>query len=592
MFLATTAITQLWDKNQKILFLGPWCQDNKKRTEWTDLDFQVMDNPWKDRKLYYDAFCYTDKTFEKYLKYLTEFLNKLHETSHSKRYWRILIGPWLLRFIYMVYDRYYHLLSAFREFDSLETWCLSSDCFVTPQNINHFRELYREDFYNLQLFSQILTEMGHSFSNFHFSSSVPLKNNFNETQRDIQRIKGIVRKQIKHHYSMTIDKISKRKKFILCDIYIPRRDMWEIVYKSKFQAWPLMKQWERDWPNISSLNDKAREGLKDLPTNDDFTKILVQSFPINFPTLYLEGYHRSRQEILHNWRKFPKLVMSSVGWFFNEYYKFFAAEASESGTHLLACQHGGGYGSGKIPVEKQEVKISDVFYSWGWTPKEHSEKVKPLPNPRLSKKFSKKDTYSVKKRITVLFVGTSNPRYLIYFYSSPVNSQFDEYINTRNDFVRSSPPRVRASLLFRLYPNDFGRYESKRLEEEFPNLRFDHHRLSLAKQTQKSRIVVIDHPLSSHLEVLSFNTPCILFWNPNYWEIRDEALPYYERLRQAEILFDTPEKAAAKLEEVYDNPAHWWLSAEVQEAKNEFVHQFALGSKDWVKRWVSEFQSI
>lgn len=572
------------------MFLGPWCLSYAKKAEWSKLDFQVLENPWNDRKKLYEAFYYTDTIYEQLLKNLTEYLNTFHNTSHSKRYWRILIGPWLLRYVCIVYDRYFHLQSAFKTHDSLKTWCLSSDCFITPQNINHFRDLYRDDFYNLQLYSQILGFMGHNFPSFRPDQSIPSKKNNTTGHKVSLKIKEFAKSHIKNTYGAIINRIAKRKKIILCDLYITKRDISRIMYISRFKAWPFEKQWEHNWPNLKYLDHKAREGLKALPANDDFSKMLVQSLPINLPKLYLEGYHISRQQVLQGWKEFPETIMSSIGWFFNEYFKFFAAEACEKGTRLLAYQHGGGYGSGKIPIEKQEIKISDVFYSWGWTSKENLNKAKPLPNPRLSHQLPKDALSNLNRHKTILFVGTSYPRYTIYLSSAPVNSQFNDYLCMREEFARSLPAEYRSFLLFRLYPYDFGHFESDRLKEEFPNLRFDNHRLSFAKQLLKTRIAIIDHPMSSYLEALSYNFPCLLFWNPDYWEVREEAVPFFDRLRKAGILFDTAESAAAKLAEVYDEPLHWWLSKEVQSARIEFVKRYALGSKNWIKTWIYELQ--
>jgi len=588
MFLATTALTEFWDKTKEILFLGPWCLNYRRKNEWSKLDYHVMENPWNDREEFYRTFCYTDTIYEQMLKYLTRYLNKFHKTSHSERYWRILIGSWLRRYIYAVYDRYYHLLLAFKNHSPLETWCLSSDCFIIPQNISHFNDLYIDDFYNLQLYSQILGLIGYNFPNFKLNRSMLSKKPNRMDYKEISKIKEIAKGQIKHFYTTLINRVAKRKKIILCDLYIPRNDVWKIVCASRFKTWPLEIQWESNWPNCKYSNQKAREGLKIMPANDDFSQVLVQTLPINFPKIYLEGYHKSRQQILKEWKKFPEIIMSSVGWFFNEYFKFFAAEACEKGTRLLACQHGGGYGIGKIPVEKQEIKVSDVFYSWGWTSKENSNKVRPLPNPRLSNKLSKDALSNQTQHKIILFVGTSYPRYMYDYFSIPVNSQFDEYLNMRKDFVRSLAEKYRSFLLFRLYPCDYGRYESERLKKEFPTLHFDNHRLSFDKQLLKTRIVVIDHPMSSYLEALSYNFPCILFWNPNYWEARDEAVPFFEMLRQAGILFDTAELAAAKLMEIYNYPLHWWLSEKVQSTRIKFVKRFALGNRDWLKFFLSE----
>src|SRR2546427_2927490 len=108
MFLATTALSEFWDKDQEILFLGSWCLRYDRRAEWESLKYQVMPCPWDDRKRFYDAAHYLDECGERILIQLTRYLNSVHGTSCSQRYWRILIGPWLIHYMHVAYDRYIH----------------------------------------------------------------------------------------------------------------------------------------------------------------------------------------------------------------------------------------------------------------------------------------------------------------------------------------------------------------------------------------------------------------------------------------------------------------------------------------------------
>jgi len=70
----------------------------------------------------------------------------------------------------------------------------------------------------------------------------------------------------------------------------------------------------------------------------------------------------------------------------------------------------------------------------------------------------------------------------------------------------------------------------------------------------------------------------------------DEAESYFEGLRKAGILWDLPEAAAAKVEEIYDDPWAWWGSTVVQETRQIFVDRFASGRKDWVGFWVKALE--
>ena len=46
-----------------------------------------------------------NEIYEKLLQEITVELNKLHKVNWSRKAWRIFIGPWLSRFIAIIYDR-------------------------------------------------------------------------------------------------------------------------------------------------------------------------------------------------------------------------------------------------------------------------------------------------------------------------------------------------------------------------------------------------------------------------------------------------------------------------------------------------------
>jgi putative transferase (TIGR04331 family) len=79
-----------------------------------------------------------------------------------------------------------------------------------------------------------------------------------------------------------------------------------------------------------------------------------------------------------------------------------------------------------------------------------------------------------------------------------------------------------------------------------------------------------------------------LFWNPAHFALTPQAVPYFDKLRSAGILFDNPQDAAKKVNEIWHDVQGWWQQPEVQNAKDEFCHQFARTSKNWRKEW-SEF---
>ena len=91
--------------------------------------------------------------------YISNFLklNTIHQTNHSKEYWRIIIGNWLFTFIHILYDRWETIQKAFNDFNIYETKIIKIEKKdVVPQSMENFTELVHQDKWNHYIFSKIL----------------------------------------------------------------------------------------------------------------------------------------------------------------------------------------------------------------------------------------------------------------------------------------------------------------------------------------------------------------------------------------------------------------------------------------------------
>lgn len=321
----------------------------------------------------------------------------------------------------------------------------------------------------------------------------------------------------------------------------------------------------------------------------EFESILDWFIAEQIPGAYIEGYIDMNQRSLEAFPKKPGVIFTSNAYYFDEGFKFWAANQVECGAKLVGSQHGGHYGSGLwTALEVHEINITDRLYTWGWKT-DGEPKTIPLSAGKLAKI---QRTVKPDPEGSILWVVMSLPRYSYLMYSVPVGPQMQDYLNEQSRFALSVSPEVHELLLLRLFMEDYGWNEKDYFADIDSALKLYMGEKSMYQQLNESRLFIGTYNATTYLETFSANFPTILFWNPKHWELRPSAQPYFDELCRVGILHDTPESAAAKANEIYKDPYAWWKQEDIQKAKDEFCQQFARTSKDWLKEWKRELLNL
>lgn len=593
VFLATTALEEFWKKDKKILFLGEWCLRYNRQKEWLGLCFDVVKYPWDKKETILNSSKYCWHFYKKLLPLVAEKFNIIHNKNYSQRYWEIMVGPWLIIFIEVLYERYKCLEMALKSY-KIETIGIKRNNFITPFYGHEFVDLVlNDDLFNLQLYTQISSLMNCEVLEKCINSSVRKKSGITGNKKKaVIHLLNLLKKC--HHY---IDRlVGYQRPIIFYSMNMKGSIIWKILYKSKFKIWQICPI---SMPDISQIkkNDALRNVFNSIHTSDGsnaFEKIFLKILANNIPIAFIEGYETVRKNILRYWKKFPGIFVSSHGWFyFDDAMKLLAAEMCENGTKLIVSQHGGAYWQGSV-VDAQlrhELSICDRFYTNGFEEKQN-KKLKPMPHPHFSILRSKGETnLRTDCKGKILYVSTATSRYHFTFFDAAIGPLYLNYLDWQHCFLKSLDEKGSRSIIVRLYPVDFGWNNEQRLKDVFTDIEIDDHSRSFSMQLERCKMIICDNKQTTYIEALARNKPTILFWDKNIWKTNKEAIPYFEPLYRAGILFDNPEKAANKANAIYSNPSQWWQSGDVQNARTQFLARFAIGKKEWAKIWVNELSN-
>lgn len=564
----------------------------------TSGDWRLLErlNPWDDRQEFARAAQDLQAWYEDVLRALSRQLDVRHGLSHGLRYWRILVGPWLLYYLHIAYDRYRTLQRALERYPQ---WCPTLVAYAheqTPRDLSELAAWSEEPWYYRQLCSQILRGMGCRLPEQRLGE---LGVELSRLQRPAsppalpRRAVGRAADQVERALSRLL---GAHWRVATGPGLMDRGALWRLAWRSGFRVLPvgLGRQWPFEIP--VTLSDPARRRLVEAAPlgREPFAQIFATLLPTALPTLYLEGYRQARQAVQRACPTLPPVVVSG-DWHFHEPFKFLAAEASARGSRLVAVQHGGGYGIYReAPLERHEAQVSDAYMVWGWarTAEASSSRARheDLPHPKLSRLLSLKAGGLPRAATAILVVGTSQPRYLYRFHSTPVGSQWEDYFAWAARFLCTMPPQLRRFVTYRRARRDLGYGIRRRITSEVPDVQWDDGSRPLSAGLRASRLVVVDHLSTSLLEALVADVPTILFLDPMRWEVRPSAQPLFEDLRRVGILWDAPEAAAAQVQAVYEQPQAWWRHPAVQEARQRFVEHYALARPDWARQWLAMFR--
>ena len=331
----------------------------------------------------------------------------------------------------------------------------------------------------------------------------------------------------------------------------------------------------------TTLDQKWRiSRASSLGTPIDLLGVLRVLLPLHLPVALLEGFAAYRDATLAIPLKRPKIIYSANALHSQLTFKLLAAEWRDHGTRLLYHQHGGGYGIDRVhAIEEFETRVSDRFFTWGWSNPDNP-KVKPVSPGSLH--------CPAKKRKDVLLSCCDFPKVVYRLHFHPMPGTIQTMHRETCEFLAALPDR--KNLLVRTYPYDFGWGFVDMMRKAAPDAAFDDHGAGVFERFAQSRLVVHNYLGTGYLETLALNIPTICFYDANTYAFRQEAQTLMDGLESIGILHRSGKAAARFVAELHDDPEGWWMKPEVQDARNRFVEKYANFSSDWKAQWETEFR--
>ena len=151
------------------------------------------------------------------------------------------------------------------------------------------------------------------------------------------------------------------------------------------------------------------------------------------------------------------------------------------------------------------------------------------------------------------------------------------------------PPTLRYATRVRLFVADMGNDCRERWKDHDPGIKIEDWSMKFVDSMRLARLHVSDHLASTFIDGFIADKPTLLFWDPKIFQVRPSAAPYFDTLRWAGILFDSPEAAATAAADIYPDVEAWWRDPVRQRAIRDLCGRFASSSPHAVTRWHKAF---
>ncbi|MEK7388071.1 MAG: LIC12162 family protein [Elusimicrobiota bacterium] len=581
MHLVTTALEDAQPESGPRILLGPWCRPYGRALSAAEDGAPMVEDPWREPQARQRAYDESLDLFERLLPVIANALNALHTASYSPRFWRIVVGPWLIRYVQIMKDRHERIRLALQSNPGLAATTLDPRDRITPGDTFAFAVLAIEDPYNFQIASTLLEKMG--------ASCRPVRRAMAPTEEFRSRIFS-TRSAFKSALESATDRVLSMFDIpvALHDLGLGAIDVARISRLSRWKARPLRR---RAFPRSATIawRPPSLDVTAGFKPKDSFERILCECIGQDLPAAFVESFKPLIEAASACVPPGTDVIVSANGWTYDEVFKTSAGLAADTGVRLVGIQHGGGYGLySRSWQEELERSCTDSYWCWGWSGLDGDRRLRDVPAPSLSVAGDDRSAGS-----GLLCVVNAQPRYPYGFQSQALAERCLEGIEDLASFLRELPDDIRRQSRLRVTPQDntWGWRQGERVSARFPDVGVEIADGPLHKRLRRSALTVIDHPATSLLEALSLDRPTLLFWRPEVWECRAAARPLLDGLRRAGVLFDEPRAAARAATLAWINPQVWWSRREVRAAVLAFRSQQAFSAENWRRRWATAINS-
>ncbi len=567
------------------LCLGDWCH-NWISANQNIVPVSVLPHPWVNNDRYESDYRLIMKLFDDLSITLAHCLSDELSAPKSVRYWQIIFGPWLSRFLTLLFEHDVLISEVLDRYKGDRIGYLqpkASKDFVASTSMEATKFFESKEF-NAALYASLLSIRSDADLESMGEYAFREESSNDSTKATIPQYFKLFLKKCINEVNGKILKIFELKRVHIAS-QLSLLERFKISWATRSLSFFSLPLDTKSFDCDVDLHQRKKLAVIAKDMSDPSHHHLVNMIFDYLPKSFLEGYKLYDDRAKCKTKSIVTTIINGIGDYLpdSEVSRFWIAYQVDNGAKLITRQHGGVYGSTKfMMVEDLQIKNADIFISWGW----QGSGVKPISLTPVRRKIKAK---SGSNRVTVIMVAY--PMFFYHMFPSSQSAKFLTYINMIKSLSFELKDKFSISPILRRYPTDYGWHVDELLKDL--DVEVTSSPTSTLKQNlRNSSLAIITYDSTSHIESILSNFPTVLLFNPEFVVFRKEAIPVFKKLEAAGIYHESIESLNLFLLDILPDIDLWWESDETQNALIVFKQHFARESSDFPAEWRKLFYEL
>jgi putative transferase (TIGR04331 family) len=591
--LVTTALEETWGEDEPIVFLGEWCKRYERRAVWSERHHETVPFHWDDRDKLRRDYAYLQSLHAALIRSLASSLNELHQVDQSTRYWQLLVDPWLMSFIAVVYDRWECLRVAFDQHGELAT-VVAADGVNPPPPFSSSEYLTHApygDEWNHALYRRII-DREHADR-----CVVRRREGLGGLAVPPAPSPGSVPARWTRRMAIQADRLIAACGFRGDVAFVDSYFSVPALVRLNLALGQMPRLFLREFgdgeasvrlpPAAPGVSLRARWRLR-FAAASTFEAFLAAAITDYAPTAVVESYAGLRAWARRVAVRTRTIVTANAHWS-HAHVKAWIAERVDAGATLVILEHGGSLPAYRELFDSEEA-MADVKATW-FLP--YHVKHVQLPPSKLVPAFGRRRRRRRRAGQAAPYcvvIANENPRWVLRAQFYPMAGQCLATFEFALRFHAALAEPIQRA--FRVKPQiNFGWNTRQRYvdvlgaEHVLPPMR-------ITRAFSLSRLIVCTYPETTFSEAMASGVPTILMYPEALYERHPVTDALLRILQAARIVFHDASAAAAHINANWDDLGRWWDSDTVRTAREEYHRQALRIDVDWPRQWTAFLRGV